>query len=162
MTHPDDLPPDGPAVMPATDEAALADLGEPSLDHPVHVVMMFHNGAQDPVHWNNLLHNLTTPESWDDWGDFSNVAEFLSGYAVATGVRYALGDDFEPVDDVAYVKLIPDSVFGAETVIVNQELLVADAQIVTLVRRPDLPGGGWRIHRIGIEALPEELPRASR
>lgn len=136
-----------------TEEEAAAALPEESLTDPVSVGVMFCNAlAEDPVHWNNALRNLTTPESAESWGDFKAASRYLNsiedmGYT--NRVNFALG-----APDVAYFKIVGDVRQSYE---ILDEQPVDCAAILTLVWRPEY--GMWMVHDLGDYMKPEDLPR---
>jgi hypothetical protein len=146
-------------TRPGTDAEVDARLGEPTLESPVWVVLTLFQCLEDPQHWADALHNLTTPESWPDW-DWPALAERMRHHSVMSEPDQALGEDLRPVPDVVWVKLPwdPDQTEPSFQVAAESGLLMHGA-IATLVYRPDL-GGGWRIHHIGEPAKPEELVRS--
>lgn len=101
----------------------------------------------------DLLPYMVTPESVEAWSrDIPGVRELARDRGMATRVDY-------PTQDLAYVKLPPDP---GVTVKFTRDVLLEDALVVTLQRRPELPDslglGGWRIHAIGGYVPPAEMP----
>lgn len=138
----------------ATDEEVREVSPAPDLTSPESVGFLFFQALEQPDHYFNALQNLTTPESWDDWGDFSEARDAVAsmpncGYSN----RCARAVD---ADDVAYFKVFSD---------VPQSYEVVDSQILTIagvlsmVWRPELDS--WRIHSFGGYLRPEELPRTA-
>jgi hypothetical protein len=88
VTHwqppPEDQPP-GPVFIPASEDAAVTDAGQP-FEAPAGTVMAFLGALADVGHYRVALRNLTTPESWPGWGDFSDAA----GKLVAIGPNWGI------------------------------------------------------------------------
>lgn len=127
---------------------------EASLTTPEGVGTMFCNALEDPDQYFNALRNLTTPESWDDWGDFREAHEAfkaIPNVGYSNRAQPAVG-----ADDVAYFKIFSD---------VDQSYEIVDPQIVdvavilSMVWRPEL--GSWRVHAAGDYIRPEDLPRSA-
>src|SRR5665213_313665 len=75
---------------------------------PFEVAFQFLEGIREPVEWAEALSMLVTPESLDDWGDFTAANEWISarpGSGLLTGIQSAFG-----TDDVVYVRVIADVV----------------------------------------------------
>jgi len=144
----------GPALMPATDEAALAQAEAEGHGPVLATVSTFLQVLQERKA-TRMLAEVVTPESLSTWRrDLAQVRAMTGDRGMASRPEY-------PRAGVAYVKLPPDP---GLTVRATGELLLPNAVIVTLQRRPELPGiqqfGGWRVHAIGDYVLPENLPQA--
>lgn len=133
------------------DDEAAAAMPEPGLDNPVSVAALLLQGLADPQEYSNALHNLTTPESWPQWGDFGAAADSvakLGSWSIGTVAEPAVGDPA-----VCYVKVLRDV---DESYQVLREHIVNVAAVVTLVWRPD--AGAWLVHAIGDYVRPEGVP----
>lgn len=100
-----------------------------------------------------VLPYIVTPESRAAWTeDILSVRNMARDRGIATRVHY-------PSPDLAYVKLPPDP---GETIKATGHVLLEDAIIVTLQRRPELADllglGGWRVHGIGAYVAPDDIP----
>lgn len=147
---PEDQPP-GEWRRFVDDEEAASGLPEPSLDEPISVAMAFLSALDDPVRYRTALVNLTTPESHQAWGDFSEMAQVLSeieDWGVASMVDEAVGDS-----DVVYAKVIRGV---DQTYEVLEEQVMNVAAIITLVWRPSF--GRWMVHAVGDYVKPEDVP----
>ena len=63
---------------PRPDLGGAAALPEPSFDNPVAVMFAFVQALGDPGFFQTALEYLTTPESRDAWGDFTEAAAMLA------------------------------------------------------------------------------------
>lgn len=145
--------PDGKPIntlVQVDDDEALRDAGPASEDNPVAVGAAFLSAVTeaDGPHL-NFLRGLVTPESRDAWGDFSEVAEGLSGCGITSRVE-SVPDD----PDVVYVKYVTDP--GVALVTLEETAILVRA-LGTLVRRPSC--GGWRVHGVGERLEPHRVPR---
>jgi len=100
-----------------------------------------------------VLPFIATPESHAAWAkSILAVRNMARDRGIATRVDY-------PSPDIAYVKLPPDP---GDTVKATGHVLLEDAIIVTLQRRPELPDslglGGWRVHGIGGHVRTDDMP----
>ncbi|MGI9022337.1 MAG: putative toxin-antitoxin system toxin component, PIN family [Acidimicrobiales bacterium] len=100
-----------------------------------------------------VLPYIVTPESRAAWAkDIPAVRNMARDRGIATRVDY-------PSPNLAYVKLPPDP---GDTIKATGHVLLEDAIIVTLQRRPELPDslrlGGWRVHGIGAYVPSDEMP----
>lgn len=136
------------------DDARLT-LHSMSDNHPVKLTIAIWEALDDHVAHFELLSAWVTPESLEQWGDFSEAAKSLHGEPlnVLGTIR-----QFEDAQDVAYVWLIradPDSrprmTSGPERVNIFA--------VFTWVWRPEL--GGWRLHATGKQLDPDRLPRSA-
>ncbi|MEU4806600.1 hypothetical protein [Actinosynnema sp. NPDC023587] len=122
------------------DEAALADLGPLDAANPMTTALAFLM-----VLWNpplteegvRVLRSLVTEESRQAWRDFAEVGHTLGGFTFTT--RPA-----RPSDDVAHVKLVPDT---GQTRQVQGHIMITDAWWLTLQRRLDR-GDRWLVHAL--------------
>lgn len=151
-----DLPPeDRPSIDIVPIAPELADdhaLGQPFLE-PAGSANLFMLGLADPRRYFNALRNLTTPESWAAWRDYTAAAEMVEqelgeGWSITTrGERVG--------DDVAYVPLLTGMTEPVYYVL--NETPVLAAAVISLVHRPSL--GGWLVHAFGnIRFPPDRLP----
>jgi hypothetical protein len=108
-------------------------------DNPLHIALAFLTGL-----WSSLspdvvdaLAQLVTPEVRDDWGDFSEAARTTEGYAPTSLPA-------RPSQDVAYVKLVPDT---GQVRQATQPVTIVDAWWLTLQRRSDLTPQ-WRVYAL--------------
>lgn len=142
----------GPAFIPATEQAAFAQAEAEGHGMVLATVSTFLQVLKDPAA-EEMLSGVVTPESLLGWRrDLAQVRALTHNRGMASRAEY-------PRADVAYVKLPPDP---GVTLRATGEVLLADAIIVTLQRRPELPGleqlGGWRVHSVGDYAAPDDLP----
>ena len=129
-----------------SDDAELTHWSLPD-GHPSRVVKEFFDLVSEDQMDVDALTNLVTPESQTTWGSFSAARGFAEeGYAISNRTLR-----FPGADDVVAVKLVDDN--GAMT----SEVHIQARAYATLVWRPSR--GGWRIHGIGGQYLPDELPR---
>lgn len=136
----------------ASDEEAEANLPDASVQDPVSVGILFCNALDDYQNYQTALRYLVTPESLQDWGDFSEVAKHLQSIedrGTGSVANEAVGDP-----DVRYVKIMRG---------VSQNYQVLDAQpinlasIITVVWRKEYDR--WMVHGMGPDYfLPEEVP----
>lgn len=143
----------GPALIPGTAEAAVAQAEAEGHGAVLRTVSAFLAVVQDP-RVKELLALVVTPESLPTWRrDLRRSRAIADNRGMATRAEY-------PAANVAYVKLPPDS---GDTVRATGHVLLEGAVIVTLQLRPELPGGeelaGWRVHGIGDYIPPDELPK---
>jgi hypothetical protein len=119
-------------------------------DDPLPVALAFLTGL-----WSTLapevveaLAQLVIPEVRDDWGDFSDAARTVEGYAPTSRPE-------RPAPDLAYVKLVPDT---GQVRQATRPVTIMDTWWLTLQRRSDL-NPQWRVYtlaRFPIEA--DKLP----
>ncbi|MGC5077631.1 hypothetical protein [Agrococcus sp. DT81.2] len=120
-------------------------------DHPARAVAAFAALLLADELRSDLLAGFVTPESLDDWADFSGVRDYFMDRALAASMTALRHRD---APDVAYVKLVPE--VGPLLTDTPRRDQVAFA---TLVWRPEL--GGWRVHDVGGPIPPAQLPRTS-
>ncbi|MFJ5046381.1 hypothetical protein [Streptomyces sp. NPDC088719] len=152
---PEEDQPSGRGLIPADDDAAMADAGD-LMDplNPMSTAVAFLNALRDDGGPDRESLKLAcTPESWPAWGDFSKVIEMVGDRGLATRPDVPASGEA----DVRYVKLVtlddPD-----QSVMSDGDTLVG-AQIITLQFRP--ASGYWRVHGVGDYIRPEELPPAT-
>jgi hypothetical protein len=129
-------------LHPALD-ASSGGTGDASWNLPRVTAELFWDALKSPDEFRDLLWCLISPESQDEWGDFSDVAVNLDAYYV-----WGDGAEREVAPGVVEVRLACDDGAG----------LAEDAPILTLVRRPSL--GGWVVHHLGdhvpLDAIPTD------
>jgi len=145
----------GPHLMPAREHEAQLQTDAEGHDTVFRLTCGFLKVIKDPSAA-DLQPAIVTPESLSNWlGQLDRVRALVAERGVATRVEY-------PTPDVAYVKLPPDP---GETIRATPYVLLADAVILTLQRRPELPdvtnSGGWRVHAIGDYAPIAPMPNPS-
>lgn len=117
------------------------------------IAFAFYNSVMDDDGPNlHALRQICTPESWDAWGDFSEVREMIGDRGLATRADApGTGES-----DVRYAKVVtlddPN-----QTVMSDGDVLVSGL-IITMQWRPS--DGYWRVHGFGDYILPEDLPPA--
>ncbi|MDQ1734602.1 MAG: hypothetical protein QOH56_853 [Pseudonocardiales bacterium] len=150
-----DLPlddqPSGAGLIPVPDGAG-AEMGEP-FETPAATALLFLQALAEDVHeYRNALLRITTPESWDAWGDFTEAAEMVASLGGEWGIQ-SRGSLPEP--GIAYIALMRDT---PTALYVDGDVFINAAAIVSLVHRPAL--GGWRVHSYGADYWPpDDLPR---
>jgi hypothetical protein len=153
---PADLPeedqPAGIGLVPVSMEFATAK-DRPLFESPGGTAIGFLAGLDDVHHYYNALRNLTTPESWPAWGDYTEAQDYLRSLGPDWGVgdtgERAAGDD--NVCYIAVMRNVPENLYA------DGEIAIQAAAIITLVNRPSR--GGWLVHGIGpTYLLPEEVP----
>lgn len=152
---PEDDQPSGRGLVPDDDEAAVAaDAGDLSdARNPMSTAFAFYNSVMD-VNGPNMaaLRTLCTPESWGEWGDFSEVREMIGNRGLAT--RADAPGTGEP--DVRYAKVVGLS--DPDQTVRSDGYVPVGAYIITMQWRPS--DGYWRVHGFGDYVLPEDLPPA--
>ena len=120
---------------------------------PILCAAAFMTAIQD--HDAARLQHLVTPESLPTWlTHMDSVRETVLAYPSLTSRPEYL------TQNVAYVKIVPDP---GVSMFATQEILLPDAQLLTLQYRPRLPDpegrGAWRVHSIGDIHWPlDEMP----
>jgi hypothetical protein len=147
------LPPDDrpPQEWRRIDDEGEANLPPEDLRNPASVAFMFFNAIEDPGHFRDALHFLTTPESHTAWGDYREVAEAITAIeepGLGTMPTPAADDDA-----VVYAKVMSGVVHSYK---VLDEQPVLAAGVITLVWRPDF--GRRMVHAFGQPLLPEDVP----
>ncbi|MCK2025087.1 hypothetical protein KZC56_02155 [Microbacterium sp. SSW1-47] len=98
---------------------------------------------------------FVTPESVDDWGDFTRAREIAnSNLKVSLHALWAVD-----APDVAYVRLVDTPAW-----IASDLRRVPAAAHATLVWRPEIavvPGSAWRLHALGDAVPPWLVPRTA-
>lgn len=134
----------GPGLVPGGDPAAAVAQAEAEGHLAVlRAVSAFMLVLEEPDAA-ELLPLIVTPESVGSWrAQLGSVPALVQGRGLASRPDY-------PAPDVALVKLPPDP--GEHIKATRSMTLPAEAIVVTLQRRPELPEaadfGGWRIHAI--------------
>ncbi len=145
----------GPGLVPGDAQEAMRQAEVEGHDNVVRLaaafLLLLDEGDVDDV-----LHAMVTPESLKTWlRELVEVRTLLAGRGLATRADY-------PAPDVAYVKLTLDP---GGTVRATAQVPLANAVILTLQRRPELPDiadvGGWRVHAVGDYTLVENMPPAT-
>jgi len=125
-------------------------------DHPIALTMGVMTALDNPAEHQELLRTWVTPESVEDWGNFSEAATFLRSHTL--GVLGTVRQ-YEGASDVAYVIAIsqePD----APMRMTQEDEPLHPAAVFTWIWRPD--EGNWRLHSVGEGwSRPERLPRTS-
>lgn len=135
-----------------SDDESGSTLPEPSLFDPVAVAHLFFSAVQQHEEFQVALLNITTPESHEAWGDFSEAAAFLASVedlGFSSMVNQAVGDP-----GVVYASILSGVTQGFE--VLDEQIVQAEA-VLTIVRRPD-HDGRWLVHQMGPPLLPEEVP----
>lgn len=139
----------GPPLIPADPQDAWASAEAAGNAAVLRTVAVFLSVIQEED-GDALLPFVVTPDSLPAWrAQLGTLRAALGGRGMATKVEY-------PSPDIAYVKLPPDP---AETIKATGDV-ITPAEIVTLVRRPDLPetpgSNGWRVHAAGDYWRPDD------
>lgn len=142
----------GQGILPGRDDEAFRQAEAEGHSHVLELVLGFLAVVERPDA-TDVLPALVTPESLQFWvRDLAKVRQELADRGVASRPEY-------PSHDVAYVKLPRDPV---QTLRAYTHKPLADAVIVTLQRRPELPDhlqvGGWRVHAVGDYVPSEQMP----
>ena len=135
------------------DPALAKGLGEPFVT-PAGTVDLFLAALRlDANECRTVLQRITTPESWDAWGDFAEAQAMLADIDEDLAIQ-SIGARPEP--DVAYIGIMRNP--SGETYYVDGDVPMNAVLIVSLVDRPSL--GGWRVHSFGKGYWPaDDLPR---
>lgn len=134
-------------TYPADDEGA-------AFRDPAMVAITFLTALSDREQYLPALFNLTTPESHESWGDFSDAAA-----ALAAIEDWGLGSEpkaAQGAPDVVYASLLSGVV---ESFQVASDQMIMGAAVITLVWRPE--HGGWLVHAMGDYCPPEDVPRTA-
>lgn len=141
-----------------TDEDDAAVIYESLPDwHPALFFDAFRLGLEsdDPTAIEVLRKGFVTPESADEWGDFSAARNAMRGLRISMKLLVA-----EEAPDVAYVRVV-DTPFST-----NPDMRRVPASFhATLVWRPEIAatqGTSWRVHGLGAPIAPELLPRTAQ
>lgn len=148
----DELPPDRFAPV-APELFTDADDTQPFEDAGKTAQMLL-LALEDPVVNFPALRALTTPESWEAWGDFKIASDFILDFPWSIQTH---GE--RPVEDVAYIAVLRDTT--DETYYVLEDAVVPVEGVITLVRRATLEPPGWRVHGVGRKIPVDQLPRDS-
>ncbi|MDT3395232.1 hypothetical protein RKE29_00960 [Streptomyces sp. B1866] len=144
--------PSGQGLVPAEDDIAAADaddLNDPR--NPMAVAFAFYNAVMNEAGPDvKALRLICTPESWSQWGDFSQVREMIGERGLAT--RADPPSTGETTVRYAKVVTLPNS---NQSVISDGYVLVS-AHVITMQWRPS--DGYWRVHGFGDYIRPEDLP----
>lgn len=147
----------GGGFQPVSQQEMRAQIPEFDLSNPLSVGILFLQMlSMDLVFYRQALLNVTTPESWPAWGDFSEVADMVRDLAFSTTIEHPRDGVGNIADDVAYVKLFE----GFDGAFVVRGEYVIPGKIISLVWRPEYDR--WMVHGVGWPLLPEELPRTGR
>lgn len=121
--------------------------------HPVSLVQILAEAVKEPERYAVALEGLVTPESLNDWGDFSQLRSALEGLSFSSQLR-----SYPHAPDVAYMYLI-----AGEPAPRFVELGVVEVpRTLVWIWRPELGNGSWRLHHAAQEMLPPEaFPRTS-
>lgn len=139
--------------VPAAPDEVPPEYGMP-FEEPAGTVNLFLIGLDDPIGNRPALLQLTTPESHDAWGDFTETAQRIAEYG-----EFSFSSRGErPVPDVAYIPILVDWDHSTgHKVVAADGAIVSAVAVLTVVNRP--AHGGWLVHAIGRQVPPEQLPR---
>jgi len=152
---PEDDQPSGAGLVPDDDEAAaeadVGDLTDPR--NPMTTAFAFYTAVTDEKGPDlKSLRLICTPESWDAWGDFSEVVEVIGDGGLASRATPPGSGE----SDVRYAKVValedPNQSVRSD----GDNLIYG--KIITMQWRPN--DGYWRVHGFGDYILPEDLPPA--
>jgi hypothetical protein len=141
------------SVQPVEIEAMRAAEPVPDFTDPGEVLITFLAALEDREQHREALCVLVTPESLEDWGDFSAEAaalEALGDWGVSSKPLRAVDDP-----DVAYGKVLSGV---RESFQLVDDGVLSVALIVTLTWRPECDR--WLIHAVGKNYIaPMDVPR---
>lgn len=138
-----DLPPE---VIPAIH--TQPNLGLP-FETPIGTALAFLHALEDRAEFLVALLRLTTPESHEAWGDFSQAEAHLASVG-----PWSVGTGGQVDGDAAYIAVFRDTT--GRSYLVTDDVQVAAAVVISLVRRP--AHGGWLVHGMGHSIPPEGMP----
>lgn len=131
---PADLPMPFPAVIVPDEEVASGVLPDgPTPDTPLGSAMLFWMASGELPEFLPAIRNVSLNPA--DWGDYSEIAQLLDGYSIASNVEPSR----DGRDDVAHIKFIPDM---GHSVQLFEEVELDDVLMMTLVHCDD---GWWRV-----------------